>query len=440
METVQLGDVVRVVKRAVEPVAGETYRQAGVRLWGAGAYERESIDGGDTSYKHFYQVREGDLIVNKIWARNGSVAVVPVELDGCFVSSEFPTFEANPARVSSDWLGWIAKSSLLWDQFDEKSHGTSGKNRIQPKKVLTAQIPLPSLSEQAQRAGDAQKLTATAEKTLERIDAQIADLDALRRRVLDDAVRGRLTERDPDNEPAATLLARIAEEKQRRYEAGEIRKPKTLPPVGEDERSFDVPEGWAWTRVGSAVLDMQTGPFGSALGKADYIANATPVINPTNIIDGAVIGDYRKTISSETLDRLDSYTVSQGDIVVARRGEMGRCAVVSANEDGWLCGTGSFFLKLLDGMSPEYMALFIRSPDTRAALEGDAVGSTMTNLNQRIFRSLPLPLPPAGEQRRIVERVDALLALCARLAERLAAARADAERLTQTVLADALAA
>ena len=132
MEDVRLGEVVRQVKRAEEPEPGTVYRQAGVDFGEKGAYERDTIDGADTKYKHFFRLREGDLMVNKIWARNGSVAVVPQELDGCYVSSEFPTFEADRSRVLPEWLHWIAKSPILWDQFDEKSFGTAartGSNR-----------------------------------------------------------------------------------------------------------------------------------------------------------------------------------------------------------------------------------------------------------------------------------------------------------------------
>lgn len=73
--TVALGAICTVANRNVAPVAGETYRQLGVRLWGDGAYEREQIDGGDTKYAHFNRIEKDDLVVNKIWARNGAVAV-----------------------------------------------------------------------------------------------------------------------------------------------------------------------------------------------------------------------------------------------------------------------------------------------------------------------------------------------------------------------------
>jgi type I restriction enzyme S subunit len=64
-------------------VPGTAYRQIGVKLWGEGAYEREPMDGGATKYAQLFRAEAGDVIVNKIWARNGSVAVVPDALAGC---------------------------------------------------------------------------------------------------------------------------------------------------------------------------------------------------------------------------------------------------------------------------------------------------------------------------------------------------------------------
>lgn len=106
---VALGDVCVPVERFVTPSAGTAYRQLGVRLWGEGAYERETIDGGDTKYSKFNRLEANDLVVNKIWARNGSVAVVPQELAGTYVSGEFPTFALDQDRADPRWIRLITK-------------------------------------------------------------------------------------------------------------------------------------------------------------------------------------------------------------------------------------------------------------------------------------------------------------------------------------------
>ena len=89
---VSIGEVSKRIERPEVPQPGKTYRQVGVRLWGEGAYERDSIDGIETRYKTLSRVETNDIIVNKIWARNGTVAVIPSRLAGGYVSPEFPTF------------------------------------------------------------------------------------------------------------------------------------------------------------------------------------------------------------------------------------------------------------------------------------------------------------------------------------------------------------
>lgn len=147
-ETVAIGNVAKPVDRSVEPMMGNSYRQIGVRLWGAGAYERETIDGGDTRYKTLNRTEVGDIIVNKIWARNGSASVVLDGQENCFCSSEFPLFAPNKDRLDYRWFYWITKTHWFWNECDLKSKGTSGKNRIRPEKFLEILIPLPPIVEQ----------------------------------------------------------------------------------------------------------------------------------------------------------------------------------------------------------------------------------------------------------------------------------------------------
>lgn len=159
-----LGEVVTSVKRSVVPVPGTTYRQIGVKLWGRGAYEREPMDGAQTKYRTLFRVEAGDIIVNKIWARNGSVAIVEESLAGCYGSSEFPIFAPIREKLDCRWLHWLTKTRSFWNQCDEKSRGTSGKNRIRPERFLEIKIPLPPLPEQRRIVEKIQELTAKIEE------------------------------------------------------------------------------------------------------------------------------------------------------------------------------------------------------------------------------------------------------------------------------------
>jgi type I restriction enzyme S subunit len=145
-----LGEVVTPVQRGERPIPGRIYRQIGVKLWGEGAYERGPVDGGGTRYAQLFRAEAGDIIVNKIWARNGSVAVVSKSLDGCYGSGEFPMFAPRLERLDSRWVHWLTKTPEFWAQCDEKSRGTSGKNRIRPERFLEIRIPVPTLPVQQQ--------------------------------------------------------------------------------------------------------------------------------------------------------------------------------------------------------------------------------------------------------------------------------------------------
>ena len=159
---VALAEICSPAERYTTPTLGEIYRQLGVRLWGEGAYEREQIDGGDTKYANFNCIDADDLVVNKIWARNGAVAVATPEQAGTYVSTEFPTFVLDQSSIDPRWMRFVTKWRGFWQACDEKAQGTSGKNRIKPSQFLAIEIPLPPLSEQQAIVA---RLDVLAEKT-----------------------------------------------------------------------------------------------------------------------------------------------------------------------------------------------------------------------------------------------------------------------------------
>lgn len=173
---VPLRDVATPVDRAEVPAAGRRYRQIGVRLWGEGAYERESMDGAATQYGYLNRVESNDIIVNKIWARHGAVSVVTPELAGCWCSGEFPLFTADQSRLRSRWMFWLTKSPSFWTACEEVSRGTTSKSRLRPEQFLRVNIPLPSPEEQ-------DRIVAT----LDAAAARVAEAQRLCREIHDEA-------------------------------------------------------------------------------------------------------------------------------------------------------------------------------------------------------------------------------------------------------------
>jgi type I restriction enzyme S subunit len=167
-----------------------------------------------------------------------------------------------------------------------------------------------------------------------------------------------------------------------------------------------VPMEWTETCLRHLGCDVQTGPFGSQLHAGDYVEGGWPVVNPMNIVGGEITRVEDMTISVEKRTELARHILRPGDIVFARRGEMGRAGLVTSDQDGWLCGTGSLRLRIRGkSLSPQYLKLLLETRVARSYFEIESVGSTMDNLNSEIVLAFPTLVPPLPEQDRIVNDV-----------------------------------
>ena len=157
----------------------------------------------------------------------------------------------------------------------------------------------------------------------------------------------------------------------------------------------------------SDIAEIKIGPFGSLLHKEDYIQGGHALVNPSHIIDGKVYADDKLTVSDDKFAELSAYHLKIGDVVMGRRGEMGRCAVVL--DDGLLCGTGSLLIRTKGEVTADYIQKTISFPSFKKTIEDMAVGQTMPNLNVPIVSSFQINKPPLEVQRayyEFVEQVD----------------------------------
>lgn len=280
-------------------------------------------------------------------------------------------------------------------------------------------LPLAPLEEQHRIVAKIEELLpyvdryATAYEKLEQFNAKFPN--DMKKSILEYAIQGKLVEQRAEEGTGEELYRQIQAEKQQLIKEGKIKKEKPLPEIVEDEIPFDIPESWRWVRFSEIMSTMSTGPFGSMLHKTDYIEKGIPLVNPANMVNGKIVPSDKMMISEATRRRLSSYILHAGMIVLGRRGEMGRCAVVTEKEDGWLCGTGSFFMEPSMSLYVYYVVSLFSSPYVKFYLGGKSVGTTMSNLNHTILSKMPIPLPPLAEQRRIVAKLDEILPLCERL-------------------------
>ena len=228
------------------------------------------------------------------------------------------------------------------------------------------------------------------------------DTKKLRQKILDLAIRGKLVPQDPNDEPASVLLERIRAEKERLIKEGKIKRSKKT--ASDDE--IEAPNGWVWCRFDEICSKFSTGPFGSMVHKSDYVSkDGTPIVNPMNIVEGKISTNNLMMVSNEKAQELDRYRLTKDDILIARRGDLRKCCIVTEDSVDWICGTGSFFLHV-PFVEPRYIEFFYLSEYVQMILKRECVGATMDNLNQSVLGSIPFLLPPLSEQKRIVNAVE----------------------------------
>ncbi|MDR6686219.1 type I restriction enzyme S subunit [Arthrobacter sp. 1088] len=162
-------------------------------------------------------------------------------------------------------------------------------------------------------------------------------------------------------------------------------------------------------KLAEACSKIQTGPFGSLLHKEDYVVDGIPLINPMHIRDGRIVVDSSFSITTNKFSELSGYHLFPGDVVLGRRGEIGRCAEVLDTHGPLLCGTGSLIVRPSPHhLLPTYLSAVLSSQSTRRRLGDVAQGATMLNLNTKIVGSLEIPVPPLELQQTFAARVAAV--------------------------------
>jgi len=299
------------------------------------------------------------------------------------------------------------------------ANGGDSKNAIKGKTLNATSLsnlmmPLPPLAEQQRIVAKIEELMPLVEeygKAEERLTVLNAEFpEKLRKSILQQAIQGKLTERDPADEPASELLKRIRTEKERLIKEGKIKKEKPLPPITEEEMPFEIPENWEWVRWGDLSQSIQYGY--NAPAKAKGIIR---MVRISDIQDNHVLWDTVPYCDISE-DEISNYLLADNDILFARTGgTVGKSFLVKdvpyeAIYAGYLIRTQ--YSKML---VPEYMKFFMESQLYWDQLRSGTIATAQPNCNGKTLAKMILPLPPLAEQQRIVDRVNELLAVCDKL-------------------------
>jgi type I restriction enzyme S subunit len=344
---VKIGDFVEHVVREIELDVDKEYPSVGVKWYGEGVHVHEVKSGSDFNAARF-EIKANDIIYNDMWARKGSVAIVPPHLDGAVASSHFPTFLLDLTRVSPKYLEYYFKSPIFWEDCESASRGSTGRNQIKKSTFFAIEIPLPPLDDQR------------------RIVARI------------EALATRITE-------AQSLRRETSEE-------AKVFMQATLREV------FGKSANWKNYKLDDvAPINMGQSPSGDSYN-AD--GEGFPLLNgPTEF------SQHHPTPRQWTTS--PTKFCKSGDILICVRGAT--TGKMNWADQKYCIGRGLAALTAdTDKCVPEYVFYFVQT-QTQEILSRTA-GSTFPNLPGDKLKTLPIPVPPLKEQRRLVAYLDGLQA------------------------------
>ena len=325
------------------------------------------------------------------------------------IISIFPTVERNDEEIIKSYLFKILPSIAVTG---DSKNAVKGKT-LNATSISNLMIPLPPLAEQKRIVEKIEELMplieeyGKAEEQLSKLNAEFPD--KLRKSILQQAVQGKLTERDPADEPASELLKRIKAEKEALIKAGKIKKEKPLPKITEDDKPFDIPDTWEWVRL-SEVIDVRDGTHDTP----KYLPNGYPLITGKDFYNGYFELNKTQYISKEDYEEIIKRSkVDVGDILFSMiGGNIGSMIRISEKNyfDMAIKNVALFKQYVKSETLSYYLFYFLQSQIDR--MRKSAKGGAQPFVPLNLLRSYPFPLPPLAEQKRIVKRVEELLALC----------------------------
>lgn len=349
-----LGEVMRLDIQRTPMKPGTTYHLAGVLNAGKGVIAKGELDGADTEYAAMNVLRADQVVMRKLTAWEGPIAVVPDEFDGFVVSNEFPTFTLGP-DLMPDWMRHVCGSPRLWAEMKNRVSGTvQRRKRLNPEQLLQIQLPIPPREVQARIV-----------EILDAVDDQIAALDAESEALegLLESLRSNLP--DTDHQPISDVLLGIDSGKS--VQAGGEAS-------AEDEyrilKLSAVQRGWFKTSEAKTVTE---------------VAAFSP-----------------------------SHVVKNGDLLITRANTPERVGFVAVARN---VPAGTFMPDLIwrlrvdeSRVRADYLEHALSSRELRTSISGTAGGTSksMVKINKRGFGTVRVPIPSLPEQGEYVQRCDAV--------------------------------
>ena len=343
-------------------------------------------------------LKKGDILTNIVGASIGRTAIFDLDIGNANINQAVAIIRLVNLDLSS-YIVKVLNSQMIIAQMTDNTVNTARAN-ISLTTVKNLLIPLPPLSEQTRIVTKLETMLTEIDE-IEQGRKNIEALkDKLRNKALQLAIEGKLVEQRAEEGDARALLDEIKAEKAQLIAEKKIKKDKPLAPIDDSEIPFDIPDSWVWVRLGEVCDKMiSTKPTGEYFKYIDIDA-----------IDNKIckIREPKKTLTQNAPSRATRHT-QKGDVLFSMvRPYLKNIALVE--EDGCIASTGFYVCRPFDGLSSLFLFELMTSEYVVNGLNKFMKGDNSPSINNVDIENLPIPLPPLGEQKRIVEKLDEVMA------------------------------
>ncbi|QIZ03725.1 restriction endonuclease subunit S [Limosilactobacillus reuteri] len=344
---------------------------------------------------------DNDILFSVVRPYLKNIAMVPNTLEYKIGSTGFYVLKPYEL-IERKYIFYLVLSKYVVQGMTMKMKGDNSPS-IRKGDLQNFIIPLPPLSEQSRIAAKIAQLFALLRKVESSIQ-QYANLkDLLKSKLLDLAMRGKLVDQDPNDEPANVLLDKIKAEKDQLVKEKKIKKIKSLPEITDDEKPFDIPDSWEWVRLGD-VLDVRDGTHDTP----KYVSEGVPLITAKNLRNGEIDFSNIKYISENDAIKINERSqVSEGDVLFAMIGTIGNPVLVRTRNNFSIKNVA--LLKQIAFLNMNFVCQYILG--STKLLMKNASGGNQKFISLKKINKLPFPLPPLSEQSRIVSKLEQLFTL-----------------------------
>ena len=386
-------------------------------------------------------VQPGDLVISGINVAKGAVAVYQGTEPVC-ATIHYSSYIFDDKKIDLEYFKYFVKSPAFLDVLKQQVKGGI-KTEIKPKHLLPLEISIPDLSTQKAIVENLSHQLKKNEDLLQEIEKQKVYVKKLRQNILQEAIEGKLTEEWRKNNPvvkgnpdfdAEALFEKIQEEKRH---TDSKKKEKSLPEITEDEKPFEIPEGWKWVRLGEITTLITDGKHGDSENQDNsgfYFLSAKDIQNEK------LVYDYARQITEKDFYETHRRTnLKPGDICIVNTGAtVGKLAI--APDDKKTYSTtfqkSVAIVKLVkDYVYNKYIKYYLLNDVPR--LMQKSWGSAINNLLLSDMRIELIPLPPLAEQTEIVRVVELQLAKVDQLEKQITERETMTKQLMQSILKDA---